>query len=167
MYFTLPDLQGICPFPPAINPHYDVVVPGSSAWAKSFGILSPKKLSQLAASPPELLAAHVCPYASLEGLRTCCYLANIIFLLDDFSDDECGSGARAMSNSFMNAARDPSQDDGTRFAHLAKEYVDSPLSPVLFPNTKPKVQQTAEHLPTRRKTTVDRRFWRLLGCDCA
>jgi len=124
MQFTLPDLQGIYPFPPATNPHYDAVVPEARAWAKGFGIPSPKKQSQLSASPPELLAAWAYPYASLEGFRTCCYLTNVIFLLDDFSDDECGSGARAISNSFMNATRDPSQDDGTSFARLAKECVD-------------------------------------------
>jgi len=155
MHFTLPDLQEICPFPPAINPHYDAVVPGARAWANSFGILSPKKQSLLSASPPELLAARAYPYAGIEGFRTCCYLMNVIFLLDDFSDDECGSGARAVSNSFMNATRDPSKDDGTPFARLAKECVESSSPFLSFPDTNPQVQRTAGHLPTRSKTAVD------------
>ena len=132
MHFILPDLQGICLFPPASNPHYDSVVPETRAWANSFGILSPNKQGRLTASPPELLATHTYPYACAEGFRTCCYLMNVAFLLDDFSDDEGGGGVRAMSNSFMNATRDPSRDDGTPFAHLAKECVHSRSYPGTF-----------------------------------
>ena len=129
MYFTLPDLQTIWPFPPATNPHYDAVLPEARAWGNSFGILSPKKQRHFTASFLELLAAHTYPYASLEGFRTCCYFTNIVFLLDDFSDDERGRGARSMSNSFMNAIRNPTQDDGTPFARLAIECVDIPSLP--------------------------------------
>lgn len=53
---------------------------------------------------------------------------NVTFLLDDFSDDEGRRGARVMADSFMNALRDPSQDDGTAFAKLARELVDPTAS---------------------------------------
>lgn len=123
MYFTLPDLQRICPFPPSINPHYNAVAQGARAWASSFGILSTEKQRDFAASSLELLTAHMYPYAGLEGFRTCCYHVNVLVLIDDFSDDEGGRRAHAMSKSFMNAIREPAQDDGTPFAHLAKECV--------------------------------------------
>lgn len=134
MHFSLPDLQGICPFQPITNPHYDAVVEAARTWGNSFGILSPKKQRHFAASFLELLAAHTYPYADLEGFRTCCYFTNIVFLLDDFSDDERGGGARTMTNSFMNAIRDPTLDDGTPFARLAIECVDPSSPPVSFPD---------------------------------
>ena len=51
---------------------------------------------------------------------------NVTFLLDDYSDDEGRRGARVMADSFMNALKDPERgDDGTAFAKLARESVDS------------------------------------------
>lgn len=47
---------------------------------------------------------------------------NITFILDDYSDDEGRTGARVMADSFMNALRDPTRDDGTPFGQMAREF---------------------------------------------
>ena len=124
MYFTLPDLPKICPFSPSFSPHFESVASESKAWIDSFGILSGRQRRIFSTSAFELLAAHAYPYANRDGYRTSCDYMNVTFLLDDYSDDEGRRGARLMANSFMNALRDPNQDDGTAFAKLALELVD-------------------------------------------
>jgi len=118
---TLPDLERISPFPSSLNPHFGSVASESKAWADSFGILSACQQRRFSAASPGLLAAHAYPYADREGYRTACDYMNTTFILDDYSDDEGGKGTRAMSDSFMNALKGPSWDDGTDFARLARE----------------------------------------------
>lgn len=121
MHFILPDLPSICPFPPSLNPHYGTVASESKDWITSFGILSDRQQGRFSKSDLELLASHTYPYADREGCRTACDFINIVFILDDFSDDEEGRGARRMADSFMGALKDPAWDDGTPFAKLARE----------------------------------------------
>jgi hypothetical protein len=122
MHFLLPDLQKICPFSPSLSPHYGTVASESKAWIDSFDILSPgRQQSQFSNSSLELLAAYVYPYADREGYRTSCDYMNLTFILDDYSDEEGKKGTRRMSDSFMNALKDPILDDGTAFAKLARE----------------------------------------------
>jgi len=127
MYFTLPDLPGICqdPFSPSFNPHYQAVASESKVWIDNLGILSGEKQQYFSISAFEFLAAHTYPYAGREGYRTCCDYLNTTFILDDHSDDEGGKGARQMADSFMNALRDPTWDDGTPFSRMARESVCS------------------------------------------
>ena len=122
MYFLLPDLPNICPFSPSLNPHYGTAAFESKAWIDSFDILSPgRQQRQFSNSSLELLAACAYPYADREGYRTSCDYMNLTFILDDYSDEEGKGGARRMSDSFMNSLKDPSWDDGTAFAKLARE----------------------------------------------
>ena len=123
MYFILPDLPRTCPFPPSFNPHFESVAPESKAWIDSFGILSGRQKRYFSTSAFELLAGHTYPYADREGYRTSCDYLNVTFILDDYSDDEGKRGARLMADSFMSALRDPTWDDGTAFARLARELV--------------------------------------------
>ena len=133
MYFTLPDLPGICqdPFSPSFNPHYEALASESKAWIDSLGILSGEKKRYFSASAFEFLAAHTYPFGDRAGYRLCCDYLNATFILDDYSDDEGGEGARRMADSFMNALRDPTWDDGTAFARMARESVSS--SPHITP----------------------------------
>ena len=121
MHFTLPDLPRVCPFSPFFNPHFESVASESKAWIDGFGILSERQQRYFSTSAFELLAAHTYPYADREGYRTSCDYLNVTFILDDYSDDEGRRGARAMADSFMTALRDPTWDDGTVFAKLARE----------------------------------------------
>ena len=125
MYFTLPDLPGTCkvPFSPSFNPNYEAVAPESKVWIDSLKILSGEKQVYFSNSAFEFLGAHTYPFADREGFRTCCDYLNTTFILDDYSDDEGGEGARRMADSFMNALRDPTWDDGTPFARMARELV--------------------------------------------
>jgi hypothetical protein len=127
MYFTLPDLQGVCkdPFSPSFNPHYEAIASESRTWINSLGILSGEKQRHLSTSAVELLTAYTYPYVDREGYRTCCDYWNATFVLDDYSDDQGGKGARQMADSFMNALRVPAWDDGTPFARMARELVCS------------------------------------------
>jgi hypothetical protein len=122
MYFLLPDLPNICPFPPSLNPHHGTAASESKAWINSFDILSSgRQQRHFSNSALELLASHAYPYADREGCRTSCDYMNLTFILDDYSDEEGKKGTRGMSDSFMNALKDPSWDNGSSFARLARE----------------------------------------------
>ena len=114
MYFTLPDLLGICQDPFASE---------SKVWIGNLEILSGEKQRYFFISAFELFAAHTYPYADREGYRTCCDYPNTTFILDDYSDDEGGKRTRQMTDSFMNAPRDPTRDNRTPFAGIAREPV--------------------------------------------
>jgi len=108
-------------FPAILEPHFGSVAPKSRAWIDSFGILSGRQQRHFSTSALELLAAHAYPYSDREGCRTSCDYMNLTFILDDYSDNEGKRGTRVMSDSFMNALKDPTWDDGTSFAKLARE----------------------------------------------
>lgn len=116
MYFALPDLKRIYPFPSSLNPYLRSIAFDSKAWIDSFEILSGYRQRQFSTSTLEFLAARMRPYADREGYRTTCDYANLIFILDDYNDDEGRKTTRVMSDSSMNSLEDPSWDDGTDFA---------------------------------------------------
>ena len=121
-YYTLPDLPEICksPFSPPFNPYYEAVAPESKLWTDNLEILSGEKQRYFSNSAFEFLGAHTYPFADREGFRTACDYLNVTLILDDCNDDEGGEGARCMADSFMNALRDPTRDDGTPFAKIAR-----------------------------------------------
>lgn len=96
MDFTLPALQGVCkdPFSSSFNPRYEAVASGPKAWINSLWIFSGEKQRHLSTSVVEFLTAHTYPYTDREGYRTCCDHWNATFVLDAYSDDQGGKGAR-------------------------------------------------------------------------
>lgn len=157
MYFTLPDLPNIFPFPPSFNTHFQSVAPESQAWIDSFGILSGRQQRFFSTSAFELLAAYAYPYADREGYRTSCDYMNVTFILDDYSDDEGRKGARVMADSFMNALKDPDWDDGTPFAKLAREFrerlsIASPAARQRFIDTFDQYLDATVHEAENRET---------------
>jgi len=155
MRFTLPDLLRICPFSSSFSPHFESVAPESKAWIDGFEILLGRQRRYFSTSAFELLAAHTYPYADREGYRTSCDFLNVTFILDDYSDDEGKRGARVMADSFMSALRDPTWDDGTAFAKLARELAH--LTPLpLLPATNDTIIRFRRRLDTASATARQR-----------
>jgi len=122
MYFTIPDLQGACPFSLSSNPHYESVTPKSRAWINSFEVLSDRRQRHVSSAAPELLTSYAYPYADEERFRAACDFMNIAFVLDDYCDGEGKESTRTTLDSFMNALKDPTRDDGSVFARIARDY---------------------------------------------
>jgi len=123
--FTLPDLHSMCPFQDATNPHDKFVAAESRAWVNSFKVFSDEKRAQFMAEGNEFLTSHTYPYASYERLRGCCDFINTLFVVDEISDVQNGDGALSTGMIYLNVLNNPSWDDGSKLAQIARESVIS------------------------------------------
>lgn len=119
--FTLPDLLAICPLAGSTNPHYAKAAAESSAWINGYNLFTDRKRAFFIQGSNELLVSHTYPYAGYEQFRTCCDFVNLLFVVDEVSDDQDGNGARSTGNVFLNVMRDPSWDDGSALAQMTRE----------------------------------------------
>ena len=125
--FVLPDLFSICPIKGSTNPHYEAAAAESRAWVNAFNIFHGEKLKFFLAGSCELLVSHTYPYAEYEQFRTACDCVNLLFVLDEVSDDQNGKDARKTGMVFLNVMRDPTWDDGSKLAQMTRECVSSIL----------------------------------------
>lgn len=51
------------------------------------------------------------------------YQVNLLFVVDEVSDDQNGKDARSTGKVFVNAMQDPDYDDRTVLSKITKEYV--------------------------------------------
>ncbi|EIW57364.1 terpenoid synthase [Trametes versicolor FP-101664 SS1] len=120
--FTLPDLLAVCPLKDATNPHYAQAAAESTAWVKSYNIFDARKLAFLLQGSSELLVSHAYPYAPYEQFRTCCDFVNLLFVVDEVSDDQNGKDARRTGEVYLNVMRYPDWDDGSALAKMTREF---------------------------------------------
>lgn len=122
MSFTLPDLVAICPFVCQRNPHYPDVSTKSSEWLLSFNVLDDAKRAHFTQVDYGLLTAYVYPTADEEHFKTCCDFINILFALDDISDEMSSPDAsQMMVNVAAKAMKDPQFDDGSPICAMIKQ----------------------------------------------
>ena len=122
---VLPDLLSICPIRGSTNPHYEAAAAESRAWVKSFNIFRGEKLAILLNSGSELLVSHTYPYAEYEQFRTACDFVNLLFVVDEVSDDQNGRDARQTGMVFLDVMKDPTWDDGSKLAQMTRECAPS------------------------------------------
>ncbi|TCD63578.1 terpene cyclase [Steccherinum ochraceum] len=120
--FTLPNLHALCPFTSSTNPHYLQASTESSAWISSFKVFSAEKLAFFKKSGAELLCSHVYHYTGYEQLRTCCDFVNLLFTIDEISDDQNAADATHTGHVFIEALRDPDFDDGSVLCQMTKQF---------------------------------------------
>ncbi|KAI0325770.1 terpenoid synthase [Cubamyces sp. BRFM 1775] len=120
--FVIPDLFAITPFVGSFNPHYAKVAPESSAWINSFRILSDTKRAFFLQGGSEILCAHAYPYADEERFRGTCDFVNLLFILDEISDDQNSKDASGTGSTFYNTLGNPEYDDGSILCKITQEF---------------------------------------------
>ncbi|KIK10094.1 hypothetical protein K443DRAFT_126876 [Laccaria amethystina LaAM-08-1] len=120
--FVIPDLFACCPLQDATNPFYLEAAAESRAWINSYDIFTDRKRAFFVQGANELLCSHVYAYAGYEQFRTTCDFVNLLFVLDEVSDDQNGKDARATGRIFVQAMQDTSWDDGSVLAKITKEF---------------------------------------------
>ncbi|TFK40242.1 isoprenoid synthase domain-containing protein [Crucibulum laeve] len=120
--FILPDLLSCCPLKDATNPYYKEAAAESRAWINSYNIFTDRKRAFFVQGSNELLCSHVYAYAGYEQFRTCCDFVNLLFVVDEVSDDQNGQDAHATGMVYVKAMQDPSWDDGSILAKITKEF---------------------------------------------
>ena len=105
--YLLPDLLSQCTSTLSINPHYARCRAESSAWVASFNFfIDPRKRLVFYLADAELLCAYVYPYANYEAFRICCDFVNLLFVIDEISDEQSGSDAKATGDVFLDVLND-------------------------------------------------------------
>ncbi|CAL1716774.1 unnamed protein product [Somion occarium] len=120
--YKLADLIPLVPLHGRTNPHYAAAAAESSRWVLSFNVFSGRKREFFAQSRSELLCSHAYPYAGYEELRTCCDFANILFTVDEISDEQTGKDAYQTGYVLLNALRDPDFNDGSVLCTMTKQF---------------------------------------------
>ena len=127
-HFILPDLFSLSTaFRDATNPHWKRASVESRKWVNSYNVFNDHRRAFFIQGQSELLVSHVFPYAGYEEFRTCCDFVHLLFIVDELSDEQSSVEARSTGEVFLNSMRDPSWDDGSKLAHMTKEYVCFPL----------------------------------------
>ena len=90
-----------CSFSFAQNPNYTEVGPESAAWLDSYHVLSDRKRQTFIDCCIGILVGNAYPYASNEQLRICCDLANLLFVVDEVSDEQSGKKAYETTQIFL------------------------------------------------------------------
>jgi hypothetical protein len=120
---VLPDLFSISsPFHDATNPFWKRAVSEARRWVIDYEILADRPLAIFFQCQNELLISHCYPFATnYDEFRTCCDFNNLLFILDDMTDEQCADDARKTGDIFVQALRDPSLSDGSKIARMATE----------------------------------------------
>ncbi|THH10889.1 hypothetical protein EW145_g1026 [Phellinidium pouzarii] len=84
----LPDLFSLCPFPISLHPQYKRVSLESNAWVGTYEVLGPDSCAIFTWIDTPLLGSYVYSYATYDKLRIACDLINMIFAMDDLSDEQ-------------------------------------------------------------------------------
>ncbi|TFY54399.1 hypothetical protein EVJ58_g8887 [Rhodofomes roseus] len=120
--FVLPDLMPLLPFKGSYNSHFERAAKASSAWVNSYRIVSDRKRAFFQQGGSELLCAYAYSYAGYEELRATMDLVNVLFTVDEVSDEQNGKDAYKTGRIFLNALRDPDWHDGSALAQMTKEF---------------------------------------------
>ncbi|KII89787.1 hypothetical protein PLICRDRAFT_108725 [Plicaturopsis crispa FD-325 SS-3] len=122
IHFRLPDLLSLCPLKTGNeNPHYALAAAESTAWITSFNILAGRKLELFLRAHGSELCSRAYPYAPYEQFRTCCDFVNLLFVLDEISDDQNEQDARKTMEVSLNVMRGHAEDDGSPLAQMTRE----------------------------------------------
>ncbi|KAI0346574.1 terpenoid synthase [Trametopsis cervina] len=120
--FTLPNLLAMCPWKGSTNPNYEKAARESSAWVDSYNFFVDRKRTAFLTGSNELLVSHAYPYADYYQFRTVCDFINLLFVVDEVSDEQTGKEARKTGETFLNSLRHPECNDESPLARMTKEF---------------------------------------------
>jgi hypothetical protein len=140
--FFLPDLLSLSkPFQGSTNPHYRKAAAESRAWVNSYNIFTDKMRAFFIQGCNELLVSHTYPHAGYEEFRTICDFVNLLFVVDEVSDDQNGADACQTGQVYLNAMKYPGWTDGSPLARMTGEYVLTFISIVRYSLTPPRFRE--------------------------
>ncbi|KIJ66684.1 hypothetical protein HYDPIDRAFT_85809 [Hydnomerulius pinastri MD-312] len=122
--FYLPNLFETCPLKMGVifPGDYEGIGAESKAWINAFDVFTERQRNIFNKTNSELLTARAFPYVSTENFRTCCDCLNLLWMIDEISDDQNGLGARKTGDLFINCLKDPQYPDDSPLAQLTKDW---------------------------------------------
>lgn len=121
-YFIIPDLFSLSTaFHDATNPFWKRASAESRNWVNSYAVFPDRRQAFFFQGQSELLSSHCYPYAGYEEFRTSCDLINLLFVIDELSDEQCYGDARQTGDIFLQVMHDPTWSDGSKLARMTAE----------------------------------------------
>ncbi|KAI0307215.1 terpenoid synthase [Multifurca ochricompacta] len=121
--YILPDLFSLSTtFRDATNPFWKRASAESRRWVNSYAVFADRRRAFFFQGQSELLSSHCYPYAGYEQFRTCCDLVNLLFVIDELSDEQCYGDARHTGDIFLRVMRDPTWSDGSKLARMTTDF---------------------------------------------
>ncbi|KAH7906978.1 terpenoid synthase [Hygrophoropsis aurantiaca] len=122
--FYLPNLFASCPLRKGVifPGNYVAIGAASKAWINAYDVFTERQRNIFDKTNSELLSARAFPYVSTDKFRTCCDCLNLLWMIDEISDDLNGPGARKTGDLFLNCLRDPNFPDSSPLANLTKDF---------------------------------------------
>ncbi|EPQ55293.1 terpenoid synthase [Gloeophyllum trabeum ATCC 11539] len=120
--YCLPDLFAICRRKCSVNPHYERAGAESSAWVISQQLFPNKRRLAFVLGNNELLASRAYPRADYDRLRTCLDFINLLFVVDEISDEQSGEDALKTGLIVIKTMQDPSYADDSQVAKITREF---------------------------------------------
>ncbi|EMD33350.1 hypothetical protein CERSUDRAFT_108146 [Gelatoporia subvermispora B] len=120
----LPNLFKLCSFRLSFNPHYSKASQESSAWFHTFDILDERKREFFTQCEGELLCAYTYADADYNSFRACCDLLNVVWTMEELTDEQDEEQARATGLVLLNSLRDPQYKDDSTFGKMCREMSD-------------------------------------------
>ena len=93
----------MCSYSWKANQYFNQVEKQSTDWMLSYGAFDERVRERLVSTNAGLLAVYVYTYADYDALRTCSDFFNLLFMLDEVSDDQDVTGVRETRDAFVNA----------------------------------------------------------------
>nr|UPX76565.1 putative 1,10 3RNPP carbon cyclization sesquiterpene synthase 147 [Hypholoma fasciculare] len=118
----IPDLFASCPLKPSTNPSYKEAAAESRAWINSYNVFADRKRADFIQGQNELLCSYAYAFAGHEQFRTTCDFVNLLFVVDEVSDDQTGQDARKTGQVYVNATKYVDWDDGSKLSKITKDF---------------------------------------------
>ena len=120
--FYLPNFLQICDYSWSLHSDHGQVENESTAWATGYGVFKNKTRARLIQLNTGLLCGYVYPYASHDNLRIACDFVNLLFVLDDMSDEQTCAEAQKTGDVFLQSLG-TNECDGSPLSLMTKESV--------------------------------------------
>lgn len=117
----LPDLISICPFPWSPSPYHVRGSDESMQWVDSYNIFADRKRAFFIMENGAILASYVYSYAEYEEFRTCVDFVNVLFILDEVSDNQDEEGVRKTAD-VLRRALTGQEGDNSSLSRLLNRY---------------------------------------------
>lgn len=129
--YTIPNLIECCQAGMTVglvNPHYKTASVESKAWVNSFGLFTPRQRLIFDKTDGGLLAAYAWPTADYEKFRTACDFMNLLWVVDEISDDQSGAEVIHTGEIWVKSMRDPNWHHDSELCRASREYVYHDIS---------------------------------------
>lgn len=110
-----------------INSHYKAASVESKTWVNSYNLFTPRQRLIFDKTDGGLLAAYAWPMADYAKFRTACDFMNLLWVVDEISDDQSGAEVMHTGQIWIKSMRDPAWHHDSELGRASRECAYYPV----------------------------------------